>query len=48
MRRPSGTAIHLSMFLKDRLSGWVIRSVKTRRASDPICVIYQDVQATRR
>lgn len=45
---PSGTAIHLSMFLKDRLSGWVITSVKTRRASDPICVIYQDLHATRR
>ena len=47
-QRPSGTAVHLSMFLKDRLSGWVITSVKTPRASDPICVIYQDLQATRR
>jgi hypothetical protein len=47
-RRPSGTAIHLSMFLKDRLSGWIITSVKTPKASDPVCVIYQDLQATRR
>jgi hypothetical protein len=47
-QRPSGTAIHLSMFLKDRLSGWVITSVKTRSASDPTCVIYQDLQANRR
>jgi hypothetical protein len=46
-RHPSGTAIHLSMFLKDRMSGWLITSVKTRNASDPICVIYQDLQATR-
>jgi hypothetical protein len=47
-QRPSGAAIHLSMFLKDRLSGWVITGVKTPRASDPTCVIYQDLQATRR
>jgi hypothetical protein len=47
-QRPSGTAIHLSMFLKDRLYGWIITSVKTSSAWDPICVIYQDVQATRR
>lgn len=48
-RRPSGTAIHLSMFLKNRLSGWVITtSVKPQKASDPVCVIYQDLQATRR
>lgn len=47
-QRPSSTAIHLTMFVKDRLSGWVITSMKTPRASDPICVIYQDVQATRR
>jgi hypothetical protein len=46
--RPSGAAIHLSMFLKDRFFGWAITSVKTRTASDPICVIYQDLQATRR
>jgi hypothetical protein len=46
-RRPSGTAIQLSMFLKDRLSGWIITSAKTPKASDPICVIYQDLQATR-
>jgi len=47
-QRPSGAAIHLSMFLKDRMSGWILTSVKTPRASDPTCVIYQDVQATRR
>lgn len=47
-QRPSGTAIHLSMFLKDSLYGWVITSVKTSRPSDPVCVIYQDLRATRR
>jgi hypothetical protein len=47
-QRPSGTAVYLSMFLKDRLFGWMITSVKTRSASDPICVIYQDLQASRR
>ena len=46
-QHPSGTAIHLSMFVKDRFFGWAITSVKTRSASDPICVIYQDLQATR-
>ena len=47
-QRPSGAAIYLSMFLKDRLSGWVITGAKTHQASDPLCVIYQDMQATRR
>lgn len=46
-QRPSGAAIYLSMFLKDRFSGWAITSMKTHRASDPICVIYQELQATR-
>jgi len=46
-QRPSSAAIYLSMFLKDRLSGWVVTSAKTHRASDPTCVIYQDMQATR-
>ena len=47
-RHPSGAAIQLSMFLKDRFSGWIITSVRTRQGSDPVCVIYQDVSATRR
>jgi hypothetical protein len=46
-QRPSSAAIYLSMFLKDRFSGWAITSAKTRSPSDPTCVIYQDVQATR-
>jgi hypothetical protein len=47
-QRPSGTAVHVSMFLKDRMSGWIITSVKTQAKADPVCVIYQDMQATRR
>ncbi|HWO17825.1 MAG TPA: hypothetical protein VNO30_03590 [Kofleriaceae bacterium] len=47
-QRPSAGAVHVSMFLKDRMSGWVITSVRTQAKADPICVIYQDMQATRR
>jgi len=47
-QHPSAAAIYLSMFLKDRFSGWIITSMKTQRASDPTCVIYQDLQASRR
>jgi hypothetical protein len=45
--RSSGAALRLTMFLKDRLHGWMITSVKTSNASDPVCMIYQEVSATR-
>jgi hypothetical protein len=47
-QRPSSAALQLTMFVKDRFSGMLIRTEKSSNLKDPVCVIYQDIQATRR
>lgn len=46
-QRPSGSSLKLTMFLKDRLYGQLLHAERTSKSTDPICLIHQDMQATR-
>lgn len=47
-QRPSSAVLQLTMFVKDRIGGVLIRTEKGPSPKDPVCVIHQDIQATRR
>ena len=47
-QRPSSAVLQLTMFIKDRIGGVLIRTEKSANPKDPVCVIHQDIQATRR
>ena len=47
-QRPSGGALQLTMFMKDRINGTLLRTQKGSDPKDPICVIHQDISASRK
>jgi hypothetical protein len=47
-RAPSATVVRLTMFKTDHYIGTLVHGEATSRASDPICVTWQDIDAKRR